>query len=132
MMHLEKEFCNENLLFLTIIWQWRDRLLSKKLINDPFILFKDEYIKLPPNVPLSSIVSMNELNDNNNSKYQTRSTIIKNEANKQSHGLNSSINSDKSTDDILTDNVIPIFEAVYLKYIERNKAPLEMYAKYSS
>ena len=105
MVHLEKEFSNENLLFLTIIWQWRDILYTKQLIDTLSVVNKNG-IKLPPNVPLSSIVSM-----------QCESAVTNNNVNANPG----------STVDACSDDVIVTFETIYLHYIQRDTAPLEMF-----
>ena len=136
MHHLEKELSNENLLFLTIVWQWRDILMSKKLINNPSILCKDDHIKLPSNVPLSSIVSMQEkhksVSVNNQSHRKSHSGSSINSCVSESGGASSlvDIGSSESSSarvNTLTYHVSFIFKAIYVEYIERDKAPYEMY-----
>lgn len=129
MCHLEKEFSNENLLFLTTVWQWRDKLYSKHLIDTPIILYKDR-IKLPSNVPLSSIVSMKPIASDSNDDAGINNTC----SNSVSIGIENNQNQDQRTDigkdgKNVSNNyhlTIAVFQAIYLKYIQRDKAPLEM------
>ena len=62
MQHLKKEFAMENLMFLTIMWQFRDLLLKNGFFpneKDAFVLGNDEWFKLPQNVPISNVFTSN-------------------------------------------------------------------------
>ena len=108
MEQVQKEFSIENLLFITIMLQWQEYLISNKYWNEnnrncKLIGFLDDdidkrQIKLPPNVPLSPMIdeleSKCDENTNNN------------------NGDNNKFEK--------------CFKDIYKKYIENKVAPLEI------
>lgn len=116
MEHVQKRFCNENLLFLTIMLQWQDFLIKNgywgntvkentncRLVN----IDGNDNIILPYSVPISPIVyNLSKSSDSN------------------------TLNSSDEANVFRFDIFIPCFASLYQEYIEMGKAPLEINISY--
>ena len=141
MEHLSKEFCIEILIFLTFMWQFELLLFTLKFGQQnektskvqPIqpLLFKNKFIKLPKNVPISPIITematkfgKNNINKTHQLYQSGGSEPIPVVLNMASTSISSSDGSDESAD--IFAMFSNLFEFVYKRFIQSQVAVMEI------
>lgn len=108
MRHLKKELSMENLLFITIMLQWQDYLITNELWDSNnskcrYAVDATRQLRLPENVPPTAVIK--QLKDYDRDQVNVHGD--------DSHQFNYSV-------------FVMVFDRLYKQYIERQRAPYEI------